>query len=274
MESPSIFQEGLSLYSRNRIEARKSLDGDGALDGGEIGGDTLQGLRGLLLDLAQAEDRAADLVHDPRLRVINTLRDHHGDDSIAVLGHASAEGNAVGIHVAGTGSDADLEDLILAVIGHQGQRLRRVLGELLHIGKLHGGLDESNTGLDGNLGRVVGLDDVEKHAVARDAEGGEGLVHLRGGQGSAVEGGDATGVVHVVRGQRFLDDGVLVNDDALAGEIVADDNLDHDVTSIYVSYAEALGEWKPDENPLSSSISFVGDLARDNFTVPFLTFWT
>ena len=74
---------------------------------------------------------------------------------------------------------------------------------------------------------VVRLDHVQQEALLGDAEAGEGLVQVAGVQAGAVQVHHATGVVHTVGLQAGTEGGVLVDDDILALQVVADSDFNH-----------------------------------------------
>lgn len=74
---------------------------------------------------------------------------------------------------------------------------------------------------------VVRLDHVQQEALLSDAEAGEGLVQVAGVQAGAVQVHHATGVVHAVGLQAGTEGGVLVDDDILALQVVADSDFNH-----------------------------------------------
>ena len=79
---------------------------------------------------------------------------------------------------------------------------------------------------------VIGLDHIQQEALLGDTELSEGLVEVAGVQGRPVEVHDATGLVNTVRLQTGTQGGGLVDDNGLALDIVANSNLNHNVSPL------------------------------------------
>jgi hypothetical protein len=83
-----------------------------------------------------------------------------------------------------------------------------------------------------NLG-VIRLNDIQQEALLGDTELLEGLIEVAGIQGRTIEVHNTTGVINTVRLKAGTQSGVLVDDDSLTLDIVADSNLNHYVFSFY-----------------------------------------
>ena len=112
-----------------------------------------------------------------------------------------------------------------------------------------------------NLG-VIRLNDIQQEALLGDTELLEGLIEVAGIQGRTIEVHNTTGVINTVRLKAGTQSGVLVDDDSLTLDIVADSNLNHYVFSFY-SFLILEKWWGGIAAPLRCLLLSDGDVAHD-----------
>ena len=78
---------------------------------------------------------------------------------------------------------------------------------------------------------VVSLHHIQQEALLSDAEGGKGLIQVAGVQRRTIQVHHATSVIDTIGLQAGAQGGILVDDNRLTLDVVADSNLNHDKIS-------------------------------------------